>query len=345
LEKRTFTPNGLATAIGSMPHTDPVEACSIALANLKDIPVWPQLPNRSFLENMYAQYSEGLPGIVITGDRVYIDRSVDLSEPLQRLYEAYLKKDIDKYAISPENAAGLHQFLKQMPRPNFAVKGQITGPISFGLLVTDQDRRSILYDETLADALAKHLRLKAAWQERELAKLSPNTIIFIDEPYLVSLGSAFVPLSNDTVIKLINEVIGGLKGLKGIHCCGNTDWSVLMNTSIDILNFDAYNYGESLALYPSELKAFLKRGGIIAFGIVPSEENSLEKETVPKLLDRLQQIMRLLSGKGISYDILLERCLITPSCGLASISPQAATRALELTSEVSREFRRSHNLI
>ena len=116
------------------------------------------------------------------------------------------------------------------------MKGQVTGPISFGLTVTDHDRRPALYDETLADAMARHLRLKAAWMERELSRLSPTTIIFVDEPYLTSLGSAFVALDNETVIKLTNEALGGLQGLSGMHCCGNTDWSVLMATNIDILN-------------------------------------------------------------------------------------------------------------
>ncbi|MBM3132761.1 MAG: hypothetical protein FJZ95_07000, partial [Chloroflexi bacterium] len=64
MNSKSFKPRGLATAIGSMPHADPAEAGALALRYLPDIPVWPQLPNRSFLENMYAQYSEGLPGVV-----------------------------------------------------------------------------------------------------------------------------------------------------------------------------------------------------------------------------------------------------------------------------------------
>jgi methionine synthase II (cobalamin-independent) len=342
--RKTFEPRGLATAIGSVPQTDPAEACSLVLAHLQDIPAWPQLPNRSFWENMYAQFSEGLPGAVISEKSVYVDRTRDLVRPLQDLYDDYLKNDIDKYAIGPEKAPGLYEFLRRKPKPGFAVKGQITGPISFGLLVKDQDRRPILYDETLANALAKHLRLKAAWQERQLAQISSLTIIFIDEPYLVTLGSSYVPLSNDAVVKLIDEVLGGLRGLKGIHCCGDTNWSVIMKTSIDILSFDAYNYGHSLAPYPTDLKAFLERGGVLAWGIVPSTEESLAGETAPKLIDRLEKLLKLLSDKGIDYDILLKQCLITPSCGLALISPKEAARALELTAEVSREFRRLHRV-
>ena len=344
LDRKDFKPKGFPTAIGSMPHTDPVEACSLTIKYLPELPAWPQLPNRSFLENMYAQYSESLPGVIIEDERIYIDRSVDLSAGMEKLYVAFIENDLDGHAISLDYARGFYEFLSRKLDSAWMLKGQVTGPISFGLVVTDQDRRPTLYDDTLADAIARHLRLKSAWMERELAKLSAETIIFLDEPYLASLGSAFVALDNDTVINLTNEALAGLTGLKGMHCCGNTDWSVLMATDIDILNFDAYNYGEALALYPADLKAFLERGGVLAWGIVPSEEETLPHKTASGLLERMQNLMDSLVGKGINRDVLLEQCLITPSCGMGSVSPVAAVKALQLTSEVSKEFRRLYRL-
>ncbi len=341
-----FKPRGLPTAIGSMPHTDPETALSLILDNLPDLPVWPQLPQRAPLENMYIQYSEGLPGVVLTDQKIYIDRSTEIftSKEMEGLYIAYMENASDNYTTSPEYAAGLQLFLKQKLDSALAVKGQVTGPISFGLVVTDQDRRPTLYDEVLADVIAKHLRLKAVWQEKELAKVSHNTIIFLDEPYLASLGSAFVALSSDMVVNLTNEALSGISGLKGMHCCGNTDWSVLMSTNIDILSFDAYNYGYSLPLYPDAVHAFLDRDGVIAWGIVPNEEEPLNEESADSLIKKLDNLMGLLSDKGIRYDILLERSLITPSCGLGSTSPEAAAKALRLTAEVSSEFRHLHNI-
>ncbi len=344
MNSKEFKPKGLATAIGSLPYTDPVEACTVALKYLPDVPVWPQLPQRSFLENMYAQYSEGLPGVVLEDNSIYIDRTADLTAQIEKLYAAYLENDLDSAAISREYAPGFYEFISRDIGSPLAVKGQITGPISFGLTVTDKDRRPTLYDETLADAMARHLRLKAAWMERELSKLSPTTILFVDEPYLTSLGSAFVALDNQTVIDLTNEALGGLKGLSGMHCCGNTDWSVLMATNIDILNFDAYVHGESLALYPDDLKSFLDRGGVLAWGIVPSEEELMADVTVSKMMERLKELIALLVGKSINQDALLEQSLMTPSCGMGTVSTHAAEKALRLTSEVSAEFRSTYSL-
>jgi methionine synthase II (cobalamin-independent) len=343
--KGGFELNGLATAIGTMPHVEPREACSLVLSCLPEIPAWPQLSRKSFLENMYVQFSEGFPGVIVEGERIWVDRSQDLSKGLELLYSAYLENNTEYGVTRAEYAAGLHTFLKEAKqKARKAVKGQVTGPISFGLSVTDQNRRPLLYDEVLADAIAKHLRLKAAWQETVLRSVCPKTIISVDEPYLSSLGSAFVSTSREQVIALLEEVLGGISGLKAIHCCGNTDWSVLLQTSMDILSFDAYNYGEALALYRDDVSSFLARGGVIAWGIVPNDEQVLAKETEASIGDRLEKTMGLLSKKGISYDTIKSQCLITPSCGLGSISIKAAKRALELTAAVSADFRNRHHI-
>ena len=333
----------LPTIIGSMPHTDPSEACSQVTRYLKDIPAWPQLPNRSFLENMYVQYSQGFPGIVVKEGSIYIDRSQELDKPLEQLYAAYLENDVDKYPISAEYAAGLHSFLALTNLSPLAVKGQVTGPVTWGLTVTDDNRRAIIYDDVLGDAAAKLLRLKASWQEKALSQISKNTIIFIDEPYMQAYGSSsFITLSKEKIISLLEEVFGGIRGLKGVHCCGNTDWSVLLETSTDIVSFDAYNYAQSLSLYPAEVKKFLAKEGTIAWGIVPNQEESLAKETVASLKDRLEEAMAPFTRKGIRFKQLIEQGLLTPSCTLTPLSKEAAGQALELLAELSAKIRKRY---
>jgi len=332
--------NCLPTIIGSMPHTDPFKACSQIVHYLKDIPAWPQLPKLSYQENMYVQFSEGFPGVRgVTENSISIDRSQDLNKPLEKLYAAYLENDVDKFPVSPEYAAGLQHFLSLTDLSPLAVKGQVTGPISWGLTITDDSQRAIIYDDTLADAAAKLLRLKASWQEKELSKICTNTIIFVDEPYMASFDSAFFYISRERVIKLLEEVFGGISGLKGVHCCGNTDWTVLLDTSADILSFDTYNYAQSLSLYPAEVKRFLKRQGIIAWGIVPNDEESLNKESVASLQDRLEEAMAPFTRKGVRFKQLIEQGLLTPSCTLASLSEDAAALALELLTGLSARIR------
>ena len=333
------------TIIGSMPHTDSQEACAQITQYLKDIPAWPQLPRRAFRENMYVQYSQGFPGVVVEENekKIYIDRLQDLDRPLEALYTAYLESDVDKYAIGSEYAAGLHTFLTLTSLSPLAVKGHVTGPVTWGLTVTDDTGKGILYDDILGDAVPKLLRLKAAWQEKELRQICRDTIIFVDEPYMSAFGSVSVMLSREQVISLLEGVFAGIGGLKGVHCCGNTDWSVLLDTSVDIASFDAYNYAQSMSLYPSQVKKFLDRNGTIAWGIVPNDEDTLARESVASLKDRLEEAMAPFTRQGIRFKQLIAQGLLTPSCGLASLATgEAAARALELLTGLSIQIRKRY---
>jgi methionine synthase II (cobalamin-independent) len=335
----------LPTIIGSMPHTNPRQACTLITRYLKDIPAWPQLPRRSFLENMYAQYSQGFPGVTIEGDRIYIDRSQDTQKPLEELYAAYLENNVDRYPISPDYAAGLHEFISLTGLSPLAVKGHVTGPITWGLTVTDENGRAIIHDEVLGDAVARLLRLKAGWQEKILTNISKNTIIFVDEPYMAAYGSstsAGVFSSPEKITDLLEEVFAGISGLKGLHCCGNTDWSVLLKTSLDILSFDTYNYAESLSLYPKEVKKFLDKGGAISWGIVPNDADSVVKESPASLQDRLEEAMAPFTRNGVCFKDLVAQSLLTPSCGLASLSEEGAAHALELLTGLSARIRKRY---
>jgi len=334
--------NCLPTAIGSMPQTNPEEACSLVAKYLPDLPAWPQLPKRSPLENMYAQFSEGFLGVVLEGAKVYVERTADFDRQLEKLYNDDLEHNTDDYGISAEYASGLHAFLALRGKHPHMVKGQITGPITWGLCVTDREQRGILYDDLLAEALAKFLRLKVMWQESFLSQISPHTIIFVDEPYLTSLGTAFVSVPNEQVTTLLEEVLSGIEGLKGVHCCGSTDWSLLLKSSTDILSFDAYNYADSLSCYPAEVKAFLERGGNIAWGIIPNTEEASAKESVASLYDRLSEAMAPFTRDGIPFKQLVAQGLLTPSCTLASMSDEAAIHTLDLLAELSAKVRSKH---
>jgi methionine synthase II (cobalamin-independent) len=321
-----------------MPQTDSAEACSIIMKCLPDIPVWPQLPQRSSKEDMVIQFSEGFPGVVIEGNKIYIEPSVDFENVLERIHNDCKQDAYREYGISPEYAAGFHTFRSRATGSKM-VKGQVTGPITWGLRVTNRNGLGILYDDNLSETAAKFLRLKASWQENILREIAPNTVIFIDEPYLVSLGSVFTPVPEEKVPVLLEEVIKGIKGIKGLHCCGNTNWSVLLDTPIDILSFDAYNYASSLSTHSGKVKLFLERGGNIAWGIVPNEEGALAKESLSSLRDRLEEAMSPFTRDGVKFRQLIAQGLITPSCGLESLSPEAAGQALEFTGELSRDLR------
>ncbi|MDP3013802.1 MAG: hypothetical protein Q8M92_06125 [Candidatus Subteraquimicrobiales bacterium] len=346
-----FQPRCLPTAIGSLPHIDANQACRIVFENLKEIPAWPQLPKRTYFENMYVQYTEGMPCLVLDlkKERLYFNTADKdkLVDEASIFYSYYIKHDLDKFAISDFYANGLHHFLElldELPEAPVAIKGQVTGPISFSLTVTDEHKKPILYNLMLFDIIVRTLARKAEWQERKFKEILPGvrTIIFFDEPYLMAYGSAFISLGREQCISSLSEVVSACSGLTGVHCCGRTDWTLFSECGVDIISFDAYKYIDNLALYPVQVKEFLDRGGILAWGIVPSTLPAIERVDVDILAKKFEECVQLLEKKGIDRETLIENALITPSCGVTSLPVELAEKAYQLTKALSERLRKRY---
>jgi hypothetical protein len=350
-----FEPRCLPTTIGSLPHTDVEQGMRLMLAATPELPSWVQFPRRAFHENMMVQFTQGMPGLVEEEERVYLDTSApDFVDRLTDFYTHYLavseagdREALDYFAISPQYAAGFHALVDRLPlepAPHL-LKGQVTGPFTLGTNLLDQDRRCAYYDDTLRDVIVKTVALKAAWQIERLAPYAPQVMIFLDEPALLGFGSqTFLTVGREDVIRDVDEVVDAIHergALAGVHCEANTDWSLLMETGLDVLDFDAYDHMQSMTLYPAELHAFLARGGILGWGIVPTlDREAAAKESLDSLLQRLEEGMERLEARGIDYGLLRRRALITPSCGAGGVlTPPLAERVLDLLRALSLALR------
>jgi methionine synthase II (cobalamin-independent) len=330
--------NATPSLVGSFPHTAADELVADVLRRFRGLPAWPQLPARDWRESMYVQYSEGLPGAVIDNEsqRIYFDQGPDFQSALEEFYLAVVNEQVDRFAISREYALGLHLFLEKLqqgdPDGRRWVKGQVTGPFSFAMTVTDAAKRSLAYTPDLREVATQGMAMKARWMARRLREVSPGVVVVLDEPYLSSFGSAFVNVPREDVIAALDGAIAAIHAegaLAGIHCCGNTDWALVFSTEIDIVNFDAYSYFQGVPLYPDHLRAFLDRGGILSWGIVPTSaaDDGLEAATLLGLLDdRVGQLV----AKGMDRARLYRQAILTPSCGMGSHTIAAANRAMDL---------------
>ncbi len=204
--------------------------------------------------------------------------------------------------------------------------------------MTDQDKKAIIYNTELKEALVKALAMRARWQTKRLKEFAREVIMFIDEPYLVSVGSSVVNIQRDVILDGLNEVSAAIRaegGIVGIHCCGNTDWDLVLSSDIDILNFDAYECAGSLALYPEAVGGFLKKDGRLAWGIVPTSDK-IENETAESLLKRLEAGIDGLVKKGLDRGLIAAASIITPSCGCGSLPVKTAEAVAAMTAELSR---------
>jgi hypothetical protein len=339
------------TNIGSVPHVD-AGAITQQLIECLDIPAWPQLPRKTFLENMYTQFSASLPALVLdeSKEKIQFNTAGDLTQAITPFYERVLADDLESFALPEHYASGFYALKENLaPSEEGWVKGQVTGPISFGLTVTDQDLRASLYHDDLADVIIKNTVMVSRWQIRELKSLRPHVILFVDEPYMASFGSAFISLSRQQVVHMLDEVFEAIHAegaLAGVHCCANTDWSVLLETQVDILNLDAYGYLNNLALYPEELGAFIARGGWIAWGMVPNNEaihTASADQLATDLQNGIEQIIQRAAQREIHLPASFDQIsLLSASCGLGSTSIEIADQVIETLPKTATALR-GHN--
>ena len=324
----------MITGIGSFPFTNTDEAIDLIFSTCGEVPFWPQLPKRSPLENMYTTFLEGVPSVVIDTEKNTAYMDTKQTEGIEKFYDDVAGDVIDAFRITDNVAPGFYRFLERLKEIQEGVryiKCQLTGPFSMGLGLKDEHGTPIIYNNAFYDIIKKAVHMKAKWMIHTIQTAYPekDIIIFFDEPYMVSFGSAYVSVSKEDAISALNEVTEGLKAKTGIHICGNTDWSVPFNSNINIVNYDAYNYLDTIFYYPDDLARFLGRGGQIAPGIVPSVQEELAVST----LDTLEKPCRSVSG--IRYVAATgttpqDEFLITTSCGVGSLSADEARKAMEL---------------
>jgi methionine synthase II (cobalamin-independent) len=289
---------------------------------------------------MYPQYAAALPGASVVGERMTMKSGEALLPDAEAFYGTFLSGDLSPFAVPAERAAGLHALLTAGAGPFPAVKGQMTGPVSFGLMVCDREKKPAFHDPVGRDVLVKYLLRVAQWQADQLRRLSGTVILVLDEPYLASVGSAVVSLPREEVIAALDEIFGGLRGvLCGIHCCANTDWGLVLASKVGYLSFDAYEYADSLLLYPEEVSSFLARGGALAFGVIPTAREAIAAETPESLADRMEGILDRYDSRGIPREAAARAAVITPACGLGTLPEESAERAMWLTVELSARLR------
>ena len=352
-------PKYLATGIGSMPFDDPGHAVDLILSKLPDAPHWPQLPRLGLNEQMEIQFSEHMPCAVIDREknRLYFDTSGDYSEVFAQFYETYIlamdpeegNGDCAAVAVSPVFSRGIHALEERLRQQGLNlpfVKCQVIGPCSFSLTVVDEKKRAIYYNEEFRDMITKTLAMICRWQVRTFKPYAQQVICFIDEPILSAFGSStYVSVRRDDVIHLLKDMIDAVHaegGVAGMHCCGNTEWSIPIDAGVDIINFDAFQYGETIALYAEAVKAYLARGGALAWGIVPTS-TAIREQTVESLADRLEGMMDHLASKGIEKRLIADQAMLTPSCGTGSLTPEDAEMVYDRLASLSTFMKEKHS--
>ncbi len=332
-----FEAAGATTAMGILPHENVGDALELALS--LDVPFWPQLPRVSFFEDMYVQALEHFPGVVLdeAAGRCYIDTRLfysgldeffshendrswfSLSEGYSRVYRQFLTRDLSRFK---------------------SVHGQVISPVSLTLKIVDENGRPIVYNDDIRSVAFSFIQKRVNAQYGELAVKNERAFVWIDDPGLEFIFSA---MSGYDHIKARDELLQfyeGIEGPRGLHLCGNPDWDFLLSLNIDIISLNAYGFGDIFVNY-AKVNDFIRDGGVISWGIVPTYQEELLKEDSAALAHRLDEIWRPLVNRGLDSAEITAGSMIAPAtCNLSNPDrTETVEKAFSLLREVSERLK------
>jgi hypothetical protein len=336
--------NLLTTAMAVMPHKNVDRALRLALS--VDVPFWPQLPLFSYYEDMYVQASEHFPGIVLDMEKRTLRFSMDkfmneFEETMTHFHEPEYFDISDTYSV----VYGRFLSLDLSGRP--AIRGQLEGPISFGLNVIDQDDRPILFNDTIRPFMLEFMAKRANVQLNRLKERNPNAFMYVDEPGLQFVFSAMAGYTDVAARADMESFFSMVERPRGVHLCGNPDWDFLLGLDIDILSLDIYTNSEVLVCYAASIRDFLERGGTLVWGIAPTNAEAFEKDNIDLLQKRLKETWRTLEESGIDFELLLSRSMLSPAtcCLVNPDGDKTVEKAFETVQNLSSILREQYNLL
>jgi hypothetical protein len=193
-----------------------------------------------------------------------------------------------------------------------------------------------------AASLAEGLRVHVTEVSR---RLGTKVVVQLDEPGLpaVLAGSVPTPSGYGTVpavpesvaAELLRSVLDALPVPRIVHCCApRPPLALLRDAGADALAVDAELLAGAPRATVDALGEAWDSGASILLGLVPA----MEPAVTPTLAGLARPALDLVDRLGFDRALLAQRCMPTPSCGLAGATPGWVLRALTLTRELGQAF-------
>lgn len=290
----------VATGVGSLPGTDPVEAARVVAGELPDLPHLPELPGRGPGADMVGRAFALLPDLYAdlqpSGWRLVPRPGLDT-----RRARDFLAWDLDAAEQAWEGYAG-------------PFKVQVCGPWTLAAGVELQRGDRALSDRgavrDLADALHEAVGAHVAEVRRRIP--GADVVVQLDEPSLPAVLNGRVPTASGFgTLRAVprHEITAALRAEgRGVHCCaGDVPLDVLRGAAFVSLDLALLGTRQYDAL------AELLDGGTVLFA------GSTDSDAVARLRRSL--------GVG--------RIVVTPPCGLAGATPDGARATLKRVREIA----------
>ena len=330
--------NCQTTAMGIMPHTDVDKAIDLALT--LDIPFWPQLPKVNYFEDMYAQISQHFPGIILDTEKRAVNFSI---EKFYEDFEEYMPhwEEEEFFRLTPDFSVVFHRFLERDLSGYKYIRGQSIGPVSYGLKILDETNKPMIYYDEVRQIVFDFVAKKLQAQVNEMLEVHTGSFVWVDEPGLEMIFMAMTGYSSNRAAEDYRAFLKNFPGPKGVHLCGNPDWSFLLNLELDILSLDVLARGHIFSRYSDEIQAFLNRGGIISWGITPTLTEEYENESVKSMIEMVDSLWASLGEAGIPRDQLLKQAWFAPArcCLVNQDGEETVARSFRMLQQVAEHYK------
>lgn len=331
-------PAGAATAIGSMPGVDPVEAAAVVFGELPDFPHVPELPARGVGADLIGRTAALL-----------VDLAVEVVPSGYRVagrpgHDHRRGRDLQQWDLD-----AVQQARESVGSPP-VIKTQIAGPWTLGAGIELTRGHRVLTDrgalrdfvESLLDGLAQHVSELAA-------RTGAPVVVQLDEPSLPAVLAGGLPTpsgyGNVSAVpepearELLTVMIDRVSGITGqpvvVHCCApHPPIALLRSAGAGAIAFDVGQLGGASAGLLDEVGETWDSGTSLFLGLVPSTNPA----TQPGLKELAAPALNLVDRLGFNRAILAERAVPTPACGLAGATNEWLRRALALSRDLGKAF-------
>ena len=309
--------------MGIMPHRNVDRALKLALS--LDIPYWPQLPNLGYYEDMYAQASEHFPGVAVDVDN---KRIIFNSVKFEQELIDYSTKMADPtiFSLNEAHSVVYHRFLREDLSRFAAIRGQVIGPVSYGFKIMDENNMPVIYSDQVRPLLFDFISRKVNAQYHELSAKNPNAFVWLDEPGLGWVFSGLSGFSDVRAKEEYHDFLSALDGPPALHLCASVNLPYLLSLGVAILSFDAFQMDVMPKGYAESVAGYVKKGGVISWGIVPTDSFSLAAETPETLTTRLLNYWDVVAANSdVSASLIARQSLIAPArCSLKNLGQVGA---------------------
>ena len=284
----------------------------------------------------------GFPGLSLdhANDQGLVDRTRAEGE-LDHLGLAYLRADQTVGAPPPEYRALLADLTRQVEQPRLhGVRIELSGPLSLAMELVDEYAHPLIEIPALREALGQHLVLRGNWLHEQLSLTSGGALICLDEPFLEALASPFCPIDWAEGFDLLSRTLADLPPPRGLCVTGVPNWSDLVSLPVELIFFDAYGQTSGLTQASAAVAAYLERGGMLAWGVVPTDPQLLDQDQAELLAQRMRRSVDELAATGaISSEQIWAATLITTSGRLSHLPVAVATQAALRCHELAHQLR------